>query len=99
MRKQGVGRWRPALLFALLPTLVGLVLLALFSASASAQAQTPSPTFSLDQVTPPTTLPAAAFGANSFGQNCAPCHGPSGQGDGPAAANLPFSPTVFANAD
>jgi len=97
MRKQGVGRWRPALLFALLPAILVLALLALFSLTA--QAQTPSPTFSLDQVTPPTTLPAAAFGADGFGQNCAPCHGMQGNGDGPATANLTFSPTVFASAD
>src|SRR5689334_15362609 len=97
MRKQGVGRWRPALLFALLPAFLVLILLALFNSNA--QAQTPSPAFSPDQVTIPVTLPIAALGADSFAQNCAPCHGASGNGDGPATANLTFSPTVFASAD
>lgn len=97
MRQQGVGRWRPALLFAFLPALLALMLLVLFNTSV--QAQTPSPTFSPDQVTTPITLPVAAFGADSFGQNCAPCHGMNGKGDGPTAASLTFSPTVFADAD
>jgi mono/diheme cytochrome c family protein len=95
MRQRGVGRWRPALLFILLPLLMGAMLLAL--CSASAQAQTPSPTFSLEQVTPPTTMPPASFGQSSFEQNCAPCHGPTGLGDGPTAASLPYSPTAFAD--
>jgi mono/diheme cytochrome c family protein len=62
-----------------------------------AQAQTPSPTFSLEQVTPPNAPPAAAFGSGSFEQNCAPCHGASGLGDGPTAVSLPYSPTAFAD--
>lgn len=93
--KRGVGRWRPALLFALLPTCVGLLWLALMYMPA--QAQSPSPTFTLEQVTPPTAPPAAAFGSASFEQNCAPCHGPAGLGDGPTASSLPYSPTVFAD--
>lgn len=76
---------------------MGLVLL-LFG-SASAQAQTPSPTFAVEQVTPPAVLPPAAFGQGSFEQNCAPCHGLNGLGDGPTASSLPYSPTVFADPD
>ncbi|MCC6454550.1 MAG: c-type cytochrome [Caldilineaceae bacterium] len=96
-KKRGVGRWRPALLFALLPTLAGLLWLAL--AGAPLQAQTPSPTFALEQVTPPTVPPAAAFGRGSYEQNCAPCHGLNGLGDGPTSASLPYSPTLFADPD
>lgn len=29
-----------------------------------------------------------ATGAEAFAQNCAPCHGPRGDGDGPASASL-----------
>ena len=93
--ERGVGRWRPALLFALLPILLGLLLLALVSMPA--QAQEPSPPFDINQVTPPTTPPAASRGQSSFEQNCAPCHGVNGLGDGPTSASLPFSPTVFAD--
>ena len=84
--QRGVGHWRPTLLFVLLPTLVGLALL--FYGRAPVQAQTPSPTIAVEQVTPPTTLPAASFGRESFAQNCAPCHGDNGLGDGPTAASL-----------
>jgi mono/diheme cytochrome c family protein len=93
--KRGVGRGRPALLFALLPAFIGLALLAF--ANVPVQAQEPSPTFSPEQVTPPTASPAAAFGRGSYEQNCAPCHGLSGLGDGPTAPSLPYSPTIFAD--
>ena len=93
--QRGVGRWRPALLFALLPTLIGLTLLITWRAPV--QAQTPSPTFAVEQVTPPNGLPSAPFGRESFAQNCAPCHGDTGLGDGPTAASMPYSPTAFAD--
>src|SRR5215212_7469757 len=93
--QRGVGRWRPALLFALFPTILAVLLWAW--PAAVAQAQTPSPTFSLEQVNPPQSPPPAAFAADSFAQNCAPCHGETGGGDGPAVASLSFSPTVFAD--
>lgn len=92
--KRGVGPWRPALLFILLPIALGLLMLALLGAPV--QAQEPSPTFALEQVTPPSVPPAASFGRSSYEQNCAPCHGLSGLGDGSAAASLPYSPTLFA---
>lgn len=94
-RMRGVGRWRPALLFMLLPTLVGVALWVWMSAPA--HAQQPSPTYTPDQVVVPSALPAAAFGASSYEQNCAPCHGLTGLGDGPTAPSLPVSPTQFAD--
>lgn len=56
-------------------------------------------TFSPDQVPAPTVKPSAAFAEASFEQNCAACHGLSGLGDGPTAPSLPYSATVFADAD
>jgi mono/diheme cytochrome c family protein len=48
------------------------------------------------------TLPAqaadAAAGEAKFKQLCAACHGPSGNGDGPAAAGLNPKPRNFADA-
>lgn len=92
---RGVGRWRPALLFVLLPIVVGAALLGLLNAPA--QAQTPSPTFDVSQVTPPLAPPVASFGSGSYEQNCAPCHGLTGQGDGPTSPNLPSPATAFAD--
>lgn len=39
----------------------------------------------------------AVMGESLFQQNCAPCHGPQGGGDGPAAAQMPVVPTAFAD--
>jgi len=61
--------------------------------------QEPSPPFELAQVPAPATPPNAHAGRGLFVQNCAPCHGETGQGDGPTAANLPSPPRAFADAD
>jgi mono/diheme cytochrome c family protein len=49
---------------------------------------------------PPAPAPAPATapadpGATVFSQNCSPCHGPQGRGDGPAAKALKPSPRNF----
>lgn len=43
----------------------------------------------------PKKTPNLAHGAQLFAENCAACHGATGHGDGPAAANLDPSPTNF----
>ncbi len=63
----------------------------------SLHAQQPSPTFDPTQVTNPATPPLALFGEASYQQNCAPCHGVQGMGDGPTAAELPGPATAFAD--
>jgi mono/diheme cytochrome c family protein len=70
-----------ALGFALL---VAGVLTAGVGAAPSGQASAPTP-------------PAPAEGRESYLQNCAPCHGETGKGDGPSAAGLSSPPTAFAN--
>ncbi|MCE7979840.1 MAG: hypothetical protein DYG89_01495 [Caldilinea sp. CFX5] len=60
-------------------------------------AQEPSPEFDLSQVTPPTSPPLALAGQAIYQQNCAPCHGTQGMGDGPTAAQLPSPATAFAD--
>ena len=60
-------------------------------------AQQPSPTFDLTQVNPPASRPLALRGQALFSENCAPCHGAVGGGDGPTAARLPDPPTLFAD--
>ncbi len=48
------------------------------------------------QDTPPQT-PNPQAGRESFAQNCAPCHGETGGGDGPSASGLSFPPTAFSD--
>ena len=40
----------------------------------------------------PYAAPSVARGAALYAENCALCHGPTGHGDGPAAAGLPVRP-------
>ena len=41
--------------------------------------------------------PSASQGITIYAESCAPCHGDTGQGDGPSAAGLPNPPTAFVN--
>jgi len=45
----------------------------------------------------PITPPSLVRGAALWSENCAPCHGITGRGDGPTAAALEFPPTNFAD--
>lgn len=65
----------------------------------AAQQPPQSPPFDLAQVPMPAEPPAARFGQGIYLQNCAPCHGDQGMGDGPTAADLPTPPTAFADPD
>ena len=63
----------------------------------NAQAQEPSPTYDPEQVPVPERLPIVGLGADVYANNCAPCHGVSGDGDGPAGAGAAIDPTVFSD--
>jgi len=65
----------------------------------SSYAQQTSPEFNIDDVPVPAALPSGLFGAGSYEENCAPCHGVEGMGDGPTASQLPGPPTAFADPD
>ena len=41
--------------------------------------------------------PQPLAGRENYAQNCAPCHGQTGKGDGPSSAGLGVPPTVFAD--
>lgn len=56
-----------------------------------AVAQTPAP--------PAVTPPAPLAGKILYVQNCAPCHGDTGQGDGASASGLSVAPAALGNAD
>ena len=60
----------------------------------SLQAQEPPP-YDPEQIPVPARIPVAGLAAGSYEQNCAPCHGASGDGDGPAGATA--DPTVFSD--
>ncbi len=62
-------------------------------------AQEQRPDFDIEQVAVPDGIPSARLGIGSYQENCAPCHGLLGMGDGPAAADLPGPPTAFADPD
>ena len=63
----------------------------------SVQAQESSPPYDPEQVPVPERLPVAGLGAELYAQNCAPCHGVDGGGDGPAGAGAAMNPTVFSD--
>ena len=61
----------------------------------SLNAQEPTPPYDPQQVPVPQRMPVAGLATESYRQNCAPCHGASGDGDGPAGAAA--DPTVFSD--
>ncbi|MFN8465416.1 MAG: c-type cytochrome [Caldilineaceae bacterium] len=63
----------------------------------SGQTVAPSPDYDPTQVTVPLSPPLARAGSPIFQENCAPCHGPEGLGNGPSAAKLSGPPTAFAD--
>ncbi len=73
----------------ILPTLLlvtGLLLLA-------------TPTQAAPPAQEPTTAPSVMGGQLLWAENCQPCHGPTGQGDGPTASQIPNPLPNFANAE
>ena len=70
-----------------------------WTAPALAQDQAPrqSPPYDSAQVTVPLAPPIAVAGRTSYVENCAPCHGEQGLGDGPTAVDLPEPATAFAD--
>lgn len=45
----------------------------------------------------PTTNPSVSAGQSKWAENCMPCHGANGHGDGPTAQSLPNQPPDFAD--
>ena len=83
--------------FSLLAMLgAGILVLALWH-SLKAQAPPTPPPYDPATIPMPAQPPAAALGASIFAQNCAPCHGPTGNSDGPTSGSLPAPPPKFAD--
>lgn len=66
-------------------------------ASAQDQPAAPSPAYDPARVTVPATAPLALAGGTLYQENCAPCHGEEGLGDGPTVKDLSGPPTKFAD--
>ena len=78
-----------------------LIVLALLLIAVAAIATAPASALALSpqQATPPPQAPQPLAGRQLYAQNCAPCHGTTGKGDGPSASGLNVPPTAFANYD
>ncbi len=69
-------------------------------ALATAQMARPLPeAATASAVTPPDGPPDLTAGAVIFQEKCAPCHGPTGMGDGELAASLQFPPAALGDPD
>lgn len=90
-----------SILIAVLLPLFSLVITLSFGSIAPLYAQDQgdrqSPPYDPAQVTVSLAPPLAAAGRASYLENCAPCHGEQGLGNGPTAADLPGPATVFAD--
>lgn len=60
-------------------------------------APTPAPTLAANIF--PASAPDVDSGAAIYAEKCAPCHGPTGQGDGPQASALPVAVPPLGQAD
>lgn len=60
-------------------------------------AQPTPPPYDPETVPPPAQMPLATYGAALYPENCAPCHGETGLGDGPTAVDLQVQPAIFAD--
>lgn len=78
---------------------LAMLVLAVTTATSVVYAQQPSPEFDLSQVPAPISPPLAVVGEPIYQENCTPCHGALGLGDGPTAAQLPSPATAFADPD
>lgn len=85
------GHWRVLRMAA---AAVALVAGVAFGAAAWAQGEWKAPAEAKDLKNPVKKLDAKekAEAKKVVDTNCVPCHGPSGKGDGPAAAALPTKP-------
>lgn len=77
-------------------SLVGLaVVIATLLVPTRLQAQPTPPPYDPATVPTPAGRPLAALAADSYQENCAPCHGAIGNSDGPTVPSLPAPPPRF----
>ncbi len=83
LRDWEIGRQGGRKTARLLSVAITLLLLALLAVPTTAQE--------------PATPPSPGNGSLLWAENCAPCHGATGKGDGPTAASMEFTPADFTN--
>jgi mono/diheme cytochrome c family protein len=89
------------------PSLLALAALAILTGCSLAEDITPPPNYKSPTAPQSTAAanvypllpPDPAHGAQIYASNCLPCHGQSGLGDGPQAANLPNPPAAIGSPD
>lgn len=90
-----------AIFFLLCALFIAVALTGLSTPAVRAQdlSQTPPtpPPFDPSAIPTPQEMPLAIFGKSSYSENCAPCHGDTGNSDGPVVANLPAPPPKFSD--
>lgn len=76
-----------------------VLILGLFAACSKAQApaEEQPPPAAIQNTAPATTGDPVATAAKLFADRCVPCHGSTGQGDGPASASLDPKPRKYAD--
>jgi mono/diheme cytochrome c family protein len=101
MITRSLSRFFYSILIAALLSLLSFAIILSFGSIAPLYAQDQgarqSPPYDPAQVTTPLAPPFAAAGRASYLENCAPCHGEQGLGNGPTAADLPDPATAFAD--
>ncbi len=73
-----------------------LILLILFAANGRVAQAQQTPDYDPASIPVPAQMPITTFGAQTFLENCAPCHGQTGLSDGPVVVDLPQPPPPFA---
>ena len=76
---------------------VALAALLFFGVAGTLHAQPTPPPYDPETVPAPSAMPVGAVGGALYMENCAPCHGNTGLGDGPTAPDLSAPPAVFAD--
>jgi len=89
--------WRPVIGFILALCASAALFLGAVQTAHAQDVIGPSPTFDPTQVTVPIAPPSARVGRAVYLDNCAPCHGDTGNGDGPSAADLNAEVAIFAD--
>jgi len=77
--------------------LFAIIVMIAWPTTIQAQSDTAENTFDPATIPLPQEPPFAPLGEAIYQENCAPCHGPTGNSDGPVVPELPNKPPLFAD--
>jgi mono/diheme cytochrome c family protein len=89
--------WRSLLIALFVFCALGLLAAVTAPALLAQDVLGPSPVYDPSQVTVPVGPPSARVGQAVYLENCAPCHGDTGDGDGPSASGLGVPVALFSD--